>query len=385
MYMVGLNGVDPQLVGDRPMKLRYKIASGILIVLALAIASLAIVVSYTSDCEPAPAVSAETELMKALVYRCYGSPDVLSFEDVEKPIPADDEVLVKVHAAAVNPYDWHFMRGSPYIMRLVAGLGAPDDPRLGVDFAGTVEAVGSNVKRFKPGDEVFGGRSGAFAEYVTVRENRAVAAKPANITFEQAASVPIAAITALQALRDKGKIEAGDKVLINGASGGVGTFAVQIAKSFGAEVTGVCSTRNVEMVRSIGADHVFDYKKEDYTESGQSYDLIVDMVGNHSLLANTQALKPDGIFVIVGAQKGDWIRPLLRPVEAFMVSPFVEQELVGLLARLTQEDLTILADLMQAGKVTPVIDRRYPLSEVPAAMRYSEEGRARGKIIINLE
>ncbi len=367
------------------MKLRYKIAGGILIFLAVAISSLALVLSHNSACGPAPAVSDKAELMKAIVYRCYGSPDVLKFEDIEKPTPADDEVLIKVHAASVNPLDWHYMRGSPYIMRLGVGLGAPSRTSMGVDFAGTVEAVGSNIKRFKPGDEVFGGRSGAFAEYVTVREDRALVMKPSNMTFQQAASVPIAAITALQALRDKGKIKPGQKVLINGASGGVGTFAVQIAKSFGAEVTGVCSTRNVGMVRSIGADHVIDYTQEDYSKSGQRYDLIIDNVGNHSLLANRRVLSPDGIFVIVGGPKGNWLGPLMSPIKALMLSPFVGQEFVMLLAELRKDDLAILGDLMQAGKVTPVIDRRYRLSEVPAAIRYSEEGHARGKIVIALE
>jgi NADPH:quinone reductase-like Zn-dependent oxidoreductase len=323
--------------------------------------------------------------MKAIVYRCYGPPEVLQFEDVAKPTPADDEVLVRVRAAAVNPLDWHYMRGSPYIMRLASGLGAPDDSRLGVDFSGTVEAVGINVKMFKPGDSVFGGGRGAFAEYLTVREDRALALKPANVTFEQAASVPIAAITALQALRDKGKVQPGHKVLINGASGGVGTFAVQIAKSLGAEVTGVCSTRNVDMVRSIGADHVIDYTREDYTRSGEKYDVIIDNVGNHSLLANRRVLDPDGILVIVGGSKGNWLGPLLRPIAALILSPFVDQEFVMILAKLAQEDLALLGDLMQSGEVVPVIDRHYPLSEVPAAIRYSEEGRARGKIIIDLE
>lgn len=367
------------------MKLRYKVTGGILIFLAVAISSLALVLSHTSACGPAPAVSGETELMKAIVYRCYGSPDVLEFEDVEKPTPADNEVLVKVHAASVNPLDWHYMRGSPYLMRLGSGLGAPKDSRMGVDFAGTVEAVGKNVTRFKPGDEVFGGRSGAFAEYVIVPDDRAMALKPSNATFEQAASMPIAAITALQALRDKGQLKPGQKVLINGASGGVGTFAVQIAKSFGAEVTGVCSTRNVEMVRSIGADHVVDYTKEDYTESGQQYDLIIDNVGNHSLLANRRVLNPDGIFVIIGGPKGNWLAPLMNPIKALMLSPFVGQEFVMLLAKMDKDDLTILGNLMEAGKVTAVIDRRYRLSEVPAAIRYSEEGHARGKIVIDLE
>jgi len=367
------------------MKLRYKVAGGILIFLGVAISSLALVLSHNSACGPAPAVADGSELMKAIVYRCYGSADVLGFEDVEKPTPADDEVLVKVVAASVNPLDWHYMRGSPYFMRLGIGLGAPNDTSLGVDFAGTVEAIGRNVKRFKPGDEVFGGTSGAFAEYVTVREDRALALKPANMTFEQSASVPIAGITALQALRDKGKIAPGKKVLINGASGGVGTFAVQIAKSFGAEVTGVCSTRNVEMVRSIGADHVIDYTQEDYTRSGQRYDLIIDNVGNHSLSANRRVLNSDGIFVIVGGPKGNWLKPLMNPIKALVFSPFVGQEFVMILAKLRKDDLAILSDLMQAGKVTPVIDRRYRLSEVPAAIRYSEEGHARGKIVIDLE
>ncbi len=367
------------------MQLRYKVTGGILIFLAVAISSLALILSHTSACGPAPAVSDETELMKAIVYRCYGSPDVLEFEDVEKPTPEDNEVLVKVHAASVNPLDWHYMRGSPYLMRLGTGLGAPNRTNMGVDFAGTVEAVGKDVTRFKPGDEVFGGRSGAFAEYVIVPDDRALALKPSNVTFEQAASAPIAAITALQALRDKGQLKPGQKVLINGASGGVGTFAVQIAKSFGAEVTGVCSTRNVEMVRSIGADHVVDYTKEDYTESGQLYDLIIDNVGNHSLLANRRVLNPDGIFVIIGGPKGNWLAPLMNPIKALMLSPFVGQEFVMLLAKMDKDDLTILGNLMEAGKVTAVIDRRYRLSEVPAAIRYSEEGHARGKIVIDLE
>jgi len=367
------------------MKLRSKVAVGILIFLGAALSSLALVLSHNSACGPAPAVSDKTELMKAIVYRCYGSPAVLKFEDVEKPTPADDEVLIKVVAASVNPLDWHYMRGSPYIMRLGTGLGAPNSTSMGVDFAGTIEAVGKNVKRFKPGDEVFGGRSGAFAEYVTVSEDQALVLKPANITFEQAASVPIAAVTALQALRDKGKIEPGHKVLINGASGGVGTFAVQIARSFGAEVTGVCSTRNVDMVRSIGAEHVFDYTKEDYTESGRQYDLIIDMVGNHSLSANRRALKPDGIFVIVGGEKGNWLGPLMGPIKALMLSPFVGQQFVMLLAELRKDDLAILGDLMQAGKLMPVIDGRYQLSEVPAAIRHSEDGHASGKIIIDLD
>ena len=367
------------------MKLRHKIAGGILVVLVVSIGLLGLVLSHNSACAPAPAITDQSETMKAIVYRCYGSPDVLKVEDVEKPTPDDDEVLVKVHAASVNPLDWHYMRGSPYLMRLGTGLGAPEETRLGVDYAGTVEAVGRNVKQFKPGDAVFGGRTGAFAEYITVREGGALAIKPANMSFKQAASVGIAGITALQALRDHGKLEPGQKVLINGASGGVGTFAVQIAKAFGAEVTGVCSTRNILMVRFIGADHVIDYKQEDYTESGNQYDLIVDMVGNHSLLANRGVLAADGIFVMVGGPKGNWFAPLMGPIKALMLSPFVKQDFGMMLAEFSQDDLAVLADLMQEGKLTPVIDTNYPLSEVPAAIRYSEEGRARGKIIIDMQ
>ena len=365
------------------MKLRYKISLGVLSILAVAIVSLAVVLSRTSPCGPAPALAGGAETMKAAIHRCYGPPDIISVEDVEKPVPAGNEVLVRVRAAAVNPLDWHYMRGSPYIMRLMSGMGAPDDIRMGVDFAGVVESVGNDVTRFKPGDEVFGGRSGAFAEFVLIPENRALVLKPANVTFEQAASIPIAAVTALQALRDKGKLQPGQKVLINGASGGVGTFAVQIAKSMGAEVSGVCSTRNVEMVRSLGADHVFDYKKEDYTESGQTFDLIVDMVGNHTPLANTQLLSPEGALVLVGGPKGNWIAPLIRPLQTAVFSPFVDQEMVTLLAQIKQEDLATLAGLMQSGQVTPVIDRNFPLSEIADAIRYSESGRARGKIIID--
>jgi NADPH:quinone reductase-like Zn-dependent oxidoreductase len=366
------------------MKLRFKIVNGVLIVVSLAVISLGLVLSHDSACGPAPEISGQAETMKAVVYRCYGSPDVLRLEDVEKPVPADDEVLVRIHAAAINPYDWHFMRGSPYIMRLGSGIGAPKDTRLGVDFAGTVESVGSGVTRFQPGDEVFGGRSGAFAEFVTVRENRAIAHKPDNISFEQAASVGIAGITALQALRDRGQVQTGQKVLINGASGGVGTFAVQIAKALGAEVSGVCSTRNVDMVRALGADHVFDYTRENYTESAQHFDVILDMVGNHSLSANKRVLAPQGKFLIIGAPKGNWFRPLLAPVKALMYSPFVSQEFSMFISQFRQEDLNYLGELMRSGKVTPVIDRSYSLSEVPAAIQYSEEGHARGKIVVSV-
>jgi NADPH:quinone reductase-like Zn-dependent oxidoreductase len=326
--------------------------------------------------------------MKAIVYHNYGSPDVLRLEEIEKPVPNDNQVLVRVRAASVNPLDWHFMEGTPYIMRAMGvGLLKPNEARLGVDYAGTVEAVGKNVTKFKPGDEVFGGKTGAFAEYVCVLADRAVALKPANITFEQAASVPIAGITALQGLRDKGKIQPGQKVLINGASGGVGTFAVQIAKSFGADVTVVCSTRNLELVQSIGADHVIDYTKEDFTESGQHYDLILDNVGNHSLLEFRRVLNPKGKYVMIGGggpSDQGLIGPLVNPIKALVLSPFVSQDMGMMLAELNQKDLSILGDLMQGGKVTPVIDRTYPLSQISDALRYLEAGHARGKVVITV-
>ena len=326
--------------------------------------------------------------MKAAVYTRYGPPDVVHITDVEKPSPKDNEVLIKVRAASVNPLDWHFMRGTPYFLRIMAGLRKPKVTRLGVDVAGQVEAVGRNVTQFKPGDEVFGACRGAFAEYTCTSES-ALVMKPDNVTFEQAASVPIAAFTALQGLRDKGHIQPGQKVLINGAAGGVGTFAVQIAKSFGADVTGVCSTRNVDMVRSIGADHVIDYTLEDFTKSGplydQRYDLFFDCVGNHSLLACRRVLNPKGIYIAVGGPSGRWmIGPLTRAITALVLSRFVSQNLVMVLARPSKKDLSVMRELMKAGKVTPVIDKRYRLSEVPEAIRYLEEGHARGKVVITL-
>src|SRR3989442_8564747 len=354
---------------------------------AISLALLAGLIAYwtsSNTCDDRKAAP-QGNVMKGIVYCDYGSPDVLKVEDIEKPTPGDDQVLVRVRAASVNPLDWHYVRGTPYFMRMGAGLRRPKVTRLGVDFAGTVEAVGKNVKRFKPGDDVFGGRTGAFAEYVTVREERAVALKPANVTFEQAASVSVAALTALQGLRDKGQIRPGQKVLINGASGGVGTFAVQIAKSFGAEVTGVCSTRNVDMVRSIGADHVIDYTKEDFTKSEQRYDLIIDNVGNRSLSECRGILTPKGRYVMVGGPSSGWIDPLPRALGALVMSRFVSQDMVMFIAQLNQRDLTILGDLMQAGKVKPVIDRQYKLSEVPKAIGYLEEGHARGKVIVTVE
>jgi NADPH:quinone reductase-like Zn-dependent oxidoreductase len=327
--------------------------------------------------------------MKAVVYTSYGPPDVLEIRDIKKPAPTDDQVLIKVHAAAVNPYDWHFIRGTPYVMRMMmGGLRKPKDPRIGVDYAGTIEAVGNNVTQFKAGDEVFGNRTGAFAEYVCARADRTIALKPANMSFEQTAGVPVAGLTALQGLRDHGKVQPGQKVLINGASGGVGTFAVQIAKALGAEVTGVCSTRNVDLVRSLGADHVVDYTKEDFTKSDQRYDVILDNVGTQPLSGFRRVLKPNGICVIIGGggpNDGKWVGPMARPVKAKLMSPFISQKMGMMLAQGNRDDLNVLADLMQSGKVTPVIDRTYPLSEIREAVRYVETGRARGKVIITLE
>ena len=367
------------------MKLRFKIAYGFIILLVVSVTLLAVALSFNSKCGPAPGIAADAKLMKAVVYRCYGSPDVLKIEDVVKPSVTDEGILIKIRSASVNPLDWHYMRGSPYIMRMQLGLGAPKRSRLGVDFAGTVETIGRNVSQFKPGDEVFGGASGAFAEYIVMPETASVIRKPANITFEQSAATGIAGITALQALRDHGKLKAGEKVLINGASGGVGTFAVQIAKSFDAEVTGVCSTKNLDLVRSLGADHVIDYTRDNYTAGDERYDLIIDMVGNHSVRVNSRVLKPDGRLIVIGARKGDWIRPLRGVIESLLLSPFIKKEVKFFVAQFSKEDLSTLAELMQEGKVTPVIDRHYPLNETAAAVRYSETGRARGKIIINMD
>src|SRR5438094_3328341 len=325
--------------------------------------------------------------MKAIVYSNYGSPDVVKCKEIEKPVPADNEVLIKVRAASLNPVDGHLMRG-PLPLRPMTGLRKPRNARLGVDVAGQVEAVGRNVTQFKPGNEVFGACRAALAEFACISESRLVV-KPNKVTFEQAASVPIAALTALQALRDKGKVQPGQKVLINGASGGVGTFAVQIAKSFGADVTGVCSTRNVAMVRSIGAGRVIDYTKEDFTQSAQCYDLIFDNVSNHSFSERRRILTSSGICVLAGiggagSHEGQWAR-LGGSLKALVASWFVSQKFVTFIARITKEDLTILGELMSSGKVTPVIAKRYGLNEVPQALRYLEEGHAQGKVVITVE
>lgn len=320
--------------------------------------------------------------MKAIVFDEYGSPDVLRFEEVDTPVVEDDQVLVRVRAASVNPLDWHNVRGEPYVMRAGGGLTKPKNNGLGADVSGLVESVGKNVTEFQPGDEVFGMSVRTLAEYVRVSRD-GIVPKPTNLTFEQAAGVPVGAITALQGLRDKGHIEAGQRVLINGAAGGVGSFAVQIAKALGGEVTGVCSTRNVDLVRSIGADQVVDYTKDDFVKGGP-YDLVFDAVGNRSLADCRRALKPDGTLVIVGAAAGRWIGPLVAPLKALLLAPLVSQKMVFFISKRSKDDLLFLKDLIEQGKVTPVIDRSYPLSDVAEAIRYLEEGHARGKVVITV-
>jgi len=331
--------------------------------------------------------SAPTNPMKAIVHCEYGSPDVLELKDVQKPIPNDNQVLVKVRAVAVNPLDLTIT--GPLALRPISGLRKPKETRVGVDYSGTVEAVGKNVTTLKTGDEVFGGKTGAFAEYICVLADRAVAPKPNNVTFEEAAAVPVAAITALQGLRDKGHIQAGQKVLVNGASGGVGTFAVQIAKAFGAEVTGVCSTRNIDLVRSIGADHVIDYTKEDFTNGTERYDLIFDLVCNHSFAERRRVLAPNGICVMAGIGGAGWhdgiLGKLVGELYAIARSRFIAQKFVTYIASFNQKDMMTLADLIQSGKVKPVIDRTYQLSQVSKALWYLQEGHARGKVVITTE
>ena len=317
--------------------------------------------------------------MKAIVYERYGSPDVLQFKDIERPAPEDDQVLVDVRAASVNAYDWHMLRAKPFLVRISgSGFLRPKNKILGADIAGRVEAVGSGAKQFQPGDEVFGTISGGFAEYACARE-KYLALKPANMSFEEAAAVPMAAITALQALRDRGQVQPGQKVLINGASGGVGTFALQLAKSYGAEVTGVCSTRNLDLARSLGADKVIDYTKEDFTKSGQEYDLILAANGYHSISAYKRALGPKGIYVMTGGSMGQMFQAMLL---GRWMSKEGGKKMGFMLARLSQKDLAYLKELLEEGKLKPVIDRRYPLSQVAEGVRHLEQGHAQGKVVI---
>ena len=336
----------------------------------------------TNDCERNTA--APMHPMKAIRKCEYGS---VTLREVEKPTPTDDQILVKVRAASLNAADGHLLRGS-FVMRPVSGMRKPKDSRFGIDCAGTVEAVGKNITQFKPGDEVFGVANGAIAEYACAAE-RTLVTKPANITFEQAGSVGVAGLTALQGLRNYGNVQPGQKVLVNGASGGVGTFAVQIAKALGAEVTAVCSPRNLEQARSMGADHVIDYTKEDFTQGDQHYDVIFDNVGNHSIAERRRVMTPNGICVLAGMgsagkHEGQLTR-IAGNLKAFVVSPFISQKFKMYIAKTLKADLTALRDLIQEGKLTPVIDRQYPMSETAEALRYLEDGHARGKIVITVE
>ena len=362
-----------------------------IVLVLLVFAFMWVFVAYwrsTNDCAKRNA-AAPANPMKAIIYCDYGVAN-LKLEEIEKPVPNDDQILVKVRAVSVNPYDWHFIEGTPKFMRaMIGGLRKPKDIRLGVDFAGTVEAVGKNVTQYKPGDEVFGGSTGAFAQYLCRRATGSVALKPAGLTFEQAAAINIAGITALQAVRDQGNVQPGQKVLINGASGGVGTFAVQLAKSFGADVTGVCSTRNIELVQSLGADHVIDYTKEDFTEGYQKYDVILDNVANHSLSECRRLLTANGIYVLIGgggANEQGWVGALGKALNAAVYARFVKQKMGMMMAQPSTKDLTLLAEMVQTGKLKTVIDRSYKsLSEVPDAIRYLEEGHARGKVVITVD
>lgn len=353
--------------------------------IVVAIGAFALTISHTSAC-PAPVESAAGDAsMQAIRHHCYGPPSVLQLERAEKPALEDDMLLVKVQAASVNPLDWHYMRGEPYIMRMETGIGAPQDARLGVDFSGTVEAVGKAVKKFKPGDQVFGGARGSFAEYLRVRESGPVALKPAGISHEQAAALPVAASTALQALRDQGNLKAGEKVLVNGASGGVGTYAVQIAKALGAEVTGVCSTRNVGLVASLGADRVLDYTSVDFTAGEERYDLVIDTVGKRDLRDVKKVLAPGGIAVIVGgAGRDPWIGALSVPLKISTWGRFADRQFRFFIADLDANDLAYLAGLLESGRMKSAIDQRYPLAKVPEAVAYVETGHARGKVVVTV-
>jgi NADPH:quinone reductase-like Zn-dependent oxidoreductase len=340
----------------------------------------------TNDC--AQQTAAPKTPIKAFISCDYGLAN-LKLADIEKPVPTDDQILVKVHAASVNPYDWHFIEGTPYVMRAMGvGLRKPKNIRIGSDFAGTVEATGKNVTQYKPGDEVFGGSTGAFGQYLCRRATGSVATKPAALSFEQAAALNIAGITALQAVRDHGKVQAGQKVLINGASGGVGTFAVQIAKSYGADVTGVCSGRNTELVQSLGADHVIDYTKEDFTKGAERYDVVIDNVANHSLSECRSILTPNGIYVMIGgggASEQGFLGAMGNVLKAGLYSRFVKQKMGFMMAQPSTADLTLLAGLVESGKLKTVIDRTYKLDQLPEAVRYVEEGHARGKVVITVE
>jgi NADPH:quinone reductase-like Zn-dependent oxidoreductase len=368
------------------MRLLAKIAGAILVLLVAAAAALAIALAHNSPAAPATPLPPSAVPMKAVVFHQYGSPDVLRIEQVPKPVPSPDELLIKVHDAALNPLDWHMMRGSPYILRLQLGMGAPKRDWIGLDFSGTVEAVGARVRKFKVGDAVFGTADAALSEYVTSTEV-GLALKPDNISFEQAAAAPVAGLTALEAL-NYAHVKPQQKVLVNGASGGVGTFAVQIARAFGAEVTGVCSSRHLQLVRSLGASNVIDYTRADFTRGNKRYDVIFDAVANRKLRVYERILSPDGVVLLVGA--GPSFEPWFGPIEGFvkarLMAPFLHHRFVPFVADANRtEDLNTLAELMRIGTVVPVIDRRYPLRDVAAAMRYLEQGHASGKVILAVE
>jgi NADPH:quinone reductase-like Zn-dependent oxidoreductase len=347
----------------------------------------ALALSHESTCTAAAATPAAIDTTGAQVYTytCYGGPEVLRLTTIATPTPADTEVLVRVHAASVNPLDWHFLRGKPYIMRVVSGMGAPTEERIGADFAGTVQAVGARVTEFKVGEKVFGSSTGAFGTHVVVREHGAMTHMPDSASFEQAAAVGVAATTALQAVRDQAQVRERQRVLINGASGGVGTFAVQIAKIYGAHVTGVASTRNVAMVQGLGADRVIDYTKEDFTKGAERYDAIIDMVGNHELRALDAVLAPGGRMIIVGGPNDNaYLGPLIRSAAAILAAPVLNGTFITFTANENKADLAMLRDWMQRGRLRSVIDREYPFAELPAAVAYQEAGRSRGKVIVKM-
>jgi NADPH:quinone reductase-like Zn-dependent oxidoreductase len=369
------------------MKLRTKILGGAAALVTVGLAALLVALSHESPCPGAPTLAAGVESMQAITHRCYGAPGTtLALERVAKPSAGDGEVLIRIHAASVNPYEWHTVTGKPYFMRLGSGLGAPKGFRVGYDMAGTIAAVGAGVTRFKVGDEVFGGAHGSLAEYATANEDGDVVLKPAGVPFEAAAGILIAGGTALQAVRDHGHVQAGQKVLINGASGGVGTYAVQLAKSFGAQVTAVCSTRNVELVRSLGADHVIDYTREDFTQGNVKYDLILDNVGNQGYSKLANVTRSDGYIVSVGGQKTNpWLGPISRVIVSRPIAGlFIDQHLPFYIARITQDEMQVLADFARDGKLRTVIDRRYPLEETSAALEYLGGGHVRGKVIVTI-
>jgi len=357
-------------------------------ILAVGAMAGAAVVSRTADCPPASAIvvaPADTTAARAYTYACYGGHEVIHARNIATPTPTDSEVVVRVRASSVNPLDWHFMRGEPYVMRLMSGLGAPTEPRLGVDFAGTVQAIGARVTEFRVGDRVFGVRTGAFATHLVVSENGVIAHIPGRVSFDAAAAAGVAAITALQAIRDKAQVKPGQRVLINGASGGVGTFAVQIAKIYGAHVTGVASTRNMELVTSLGADRAIDYTKENFTTDTVKYDAIIDMVGNHPHRALDGVLSPRGMVVMVGGpNENAFLGPVTRLAMAKVAAPILQGTFADFLASETKSDAVVLRNWMDAGKLRSVIDRRYPFAELPAAIAYQEAGRSRGKVIVQM-